>query len=150
VLVLIEADVIEDEELGFGAEERGVGHARVIEVQLGLLRDPSRVALVALFGDRVLHVAVEDECGDLGEGIEEGSGGVGDQQHVALVDGGPAADTGAVHTEAFFEAALFELADRIGDVVLQARDVGEAEIDLLHVVVLGEFEYFLRRHLSSS
>ena len=52
VLVLVEADVVEDEELGFGAEVSRVGDAAVLQVQLGLLRDPARIALVALLGDR--------------------------------------------------------------------------------------------------
>ena len=39
VLVLIEADVVEDEELGFGAEERGVGETGVLA---GTIRPSSR------------------------------------------------------------------------------------------------------------
>ena len=51
VLVLVEADVVEDEELGFGAEVRGIADAAVLQIQLGLLGDPARIALVVLLGD---------------------------------------------------------------------------------------------------
>jgi hypothetical protein len=37
VLILIEADVVENEELGFGAEIRGVGETAVLQVQFRLL-----------------------------------------------------------------------------------------------------------------
>jgi hypothetical protein len=71
VLILIEADVVENEELGFRAEIGGVGDAAVLQVQLGLWRDPARVALVALLGDRVLHVADHHQRGRLGERIHD-------------------------------------------------------------------------------
>ena len=50
--VLIEADVVEDEELGFGAEIGGVGEAGVLQIHLGLLGDPAGIAIVVLAGDR--------------------------------------------------------------------------------------------------
>ena len=56
VLVLVETHVIENEEFGFRAEVRCVGNAAVLQVQFGFLADPARIALVALLGDRVLHV----------------------------------------------------------------------------------------------
>ena len=43
-----------------------------------------------------------------------------------------------------------QLADGIGDVVLQARDVGEAEVQLPGVVILCVFQNFLRIHASSN
>ena len=76
--------------------------------------------------------------------------GIGDQQHVAFVDRRPAADAGSVDAEAFFEAALIQLADRIGDVMLQAGNVRESQVQLFGVVLLCVFEYFLRGHPSSS
>ena len=42
----IEANAIEDEELGFGAEEGLVGDAAAPQVHLGLDGDPARIALV--------------------------------------------------------------------------------------------------------
>ena len=66
--------------------------------------------------------------------------GIGNQQHVALVDRRPAADAGAVHAEAFFERRLAQLVDGIGNVVLQSRQVGEAEIEQLGFVLLRELQ----------
>ena len=146
MLVLVEADVVENEELGFRAEVRRVGHAAVLQIQLGLLRDPARVALVALLGDRVLDVAVHHQRGRLGERIHERGVRIGDQQHVAFVDRRPAADARSVHAEAFFEAALVQLADRVGNVMLQARNIGEPQIELLGIVLLGKFQHFFRTH----
>ena len=70
--------------------------------------------------------------------------GIRDQQHVALVDGGPAADAGSVDAEAFFEGLFAQLADGIGDVLLHAGQIGEAQVELLGVVFLREFEDFFR------
>src|SRR5579884_1484643 len=48
VLVLIEPHVVEDEELGFSAEKGGIGDSAVLQIHLGLLRDPAWVSLVML------------------------------------------------------------------------------------------------------
>ena len=69
VRVLIEADVVEDEELGFGAEIGGVGEAGVLEIQLGLLGDPAGIAIVVLAGDGIDDVADHHQ----GSGFVEGS-----------------------------------------------------------------------------
>ena len=42
-----------------------------------------------------------------------------------------------------------EFVDGIGNVVLQAGKIGEAQVQLLDVVVLGVIQDFLRIHLSS-
>ena len=139
VLVLIEADVVEDEELGFGAEVGGVGEAAVLQVHLGFLGDPARVALVVLARDGIDHVAGHHQRRDFGERIHERGGRIGNQQHVALIDRRPAADA-TVQAEAFFEGLFVQLADGIGDVLLQAGQIGEAQIELLDVVLLREFE----------
>src|SRR5256885_7134767 len=41
--------------------------------------------------------------------IHERRGGVGNQQHIAFVDGRPAADARSIHAEPFLEAALIQL-----------------------------------------
>ena len=47
---MVELDVVEDEELGLGSEEGGVGHAGAGEVFLGALGDAARVAGVEFAG----------------------------------------------------------------------------------------------------
>jgi len=66
--------------------------------------------------------------------------GVGLEQHVTFLDGCPAADGRAINTETFFEGRLRQLLDGIGNVVPQAGNVGEAQVENLGVVLLGEFE----------
>ena len=149
MLVLIEADVVEDEEFGFRAKVGGVAHAAVLQIQLGFFGDPARVALVVLLGDGVDDVAVHHDGGNFRERIHERRGGIGNQQHVAFVDRRPAANARAVHAETLFERADVQLAHRIGNMVLQAGDIGKPEIELLGVVLLGKFQHFLRIHPSS-
>src|SRR5579862_91786 len=99
-----------------------------------------------LLGNRIDDVAVHDEGRRLGKRIHESGIRIRDQQHVALVDGSPSPDTGPVHSETVFKRAEIYLAHRIGNVVLQTRDVREAKIELLGVVLLGEIQHFLWTH----
>jgi len=149
VLVLIETDVVEDEEFRFRAKKRGVADAAVLEMQFRFLGDPARIALVMLFGDRIDHVAQHDERGDFGEGIHHRGLGVGNQEHVALVDGGPASNARAIHAESLFKRAFLQMLNWIGNVMLQARDIGESQIELLGIVLFGKFQDFFRAHPSS-
>ena len=104
VRVLIEADVVEDEELGFGAEERGVADAGVLQVQLGLFGDPARIALVVLPGDGIAARRRSSPASAFRmNGSMNAVVGIGNEQHVALVDRRPAADAGAVDAEAVLE-----------------------------------------------
>ncbi len=146
MLILIEADVIEDEEFGLGAEVGSVGNAAILQVELGLLGDPARVALVALLGDGILDIAIHDDRRHFGERVHKRGGGIRDEQHVAFMDCRPAADAGAIHAEALFETALIDLVHGIRDVVLQARNIGEPEIELLGTVSFRVFQNFLGSH----
>jgi hypothetical protein len=57
MLILIEADVVENKKLGFRAEIGGVRQAAVLQKKFGLLRNPSRIAFIPMFGDGILDVA---------------------------------------------------------------------------------------------
>ena len=149
MLILIEADVVENEELGFGPEIRGVADAAVLQIHLGFARDPARIAIVALPRDRVDHVAGHHQRRNLIEGIGERGARIRDQQHVAFVDGGPAPDAGSVHPKAFLERIFGKLGDRVGHVMLQAGNVAEPQIELLQSILLGVLEDFWRGHGSS-
>ena len=142
----VEADVIEDEEFAFGADEAGVGEAGGAEVGFRFLGDVAGIAFVGLAGDGIFDHAGHDEGGDLVEGVHHGGIRIGDENHVRFVDGGPAADGGAVDAEALFEGVFGEHGDGVGDVVLEAGDIGEAHIQLLSAVFLGERENVLRTH----
>ena len=80
---------------------------------------------------RIDDVAGHHQRARFAERIDEGRGRVGDQQHVAFIDRGPAADAGSVDAEAFFKRVFVQLADRIGNVLLQTGQIGEAQIHLL-------------------
>ena len=103
VLVLIEADIVENEELGFRAKIGSVADAAVLQIQLGLARDPARIAIIVLARDRIHDVADHNQGRNLVERIHERRGRVRNQQHVALVDRRPAADARSIHAETVLE-----------------------------------------------
>ena len=72
VRVLVEPHVVENEKLGFRAEIRGVGDAGVLQIKLGLLRDPARIAIVMLAGDGVDHIADHHQRSRFVERIDHG------------------------------------------------------------------------------
>jgi hypothetical protein len=53
------------------------------------------------------------------------------------------ADARTVKAVPFLERFLAQLVNRVGDVVPQARDIAEPQVNLLGIVFLGEFQYFL-------
>jgi hypothetical protein len=97
-----------------------------------------------LLGDGIDHVADHDHGWRLGEGVEQVRRRVGYEEHVALVNGGPSANGGAVHAEAFLKRALGQLVDWVRNVVLQARQISEAEIEHFDAVLLHEFHNAFR------
>jgi hypothetical protein len=73
--------------------------------------------------------------------------GIRHQAHVGLVDRLPAGDRGAVEHAAFGEGVLFDHRLVEGHVLPLAARVGEAEVDVFHVVVLHHLQdIFSRRH----
>ena len=135
VLVLVEARRVEDVELGFGPEVRGVGDAGAREVVLGLLRDVARVAAVGLAGDRVLHEAVDVQRLVLRERVDHRGVGIGDQEHVRLLDLLEAADRRAVEAEAVLEDVLGQLVGRDREVLHEPGQVAEADVDDVDALV---------------
>ena len=144
LFALIETNIVKDEELGFRAEVRGIGDACRTQVQLRLARDVARIAVVALLGDGIDHVGHHHQGRHLGERIQHVCARIGNEQHVALVNGRPAANGRAVHAEALFERGLAELVDGIGNVMPKSGKVREAQVQQLDVVLLHEFQDTLR------
>lgn len=135
-----EAHAVEHVELGLGAEERGVGDAGGGEVRLGLLRDVARVAAVGLTRDRVVDEEVDVQRLVTAERVQAGRGDVGTQSHVGLVDGLEAADRGAVEGELLRRV---ERPRRDGEVLHHTRQVAEADVDELDVVLLDVLLHFV-------
>ena len=96
VLVLVEADVVEDEELGFRPEIGGVRDAEALYIVLRLAGDVSRIPRIVLARDRVADVAEYGEGLRSQEGIQEGGPGDRLDEHVGLVDRLPSTDAGTV------------------------------------------------------
>ena len=138
LLTLVETDVIKNKKFRFGAEVGGIGQAGGGHIHFGFLGDVARVAVVALLGDRIDHVGHHHQRSYLGERIEHEPGGIGDQQHVAFVDRGPAANGGAIHAETFFKTGLAELLDGKRNVMPETGKISKAQVEHLDLVFLHE------------
>jgi hypothetical protein len=149
-LRVVEAHVVEDEELGLGPHEARVAEARLLQVRLGLLRDVTRVARVRLLGDRVEHRAHQRERRALVERVHLRGVRVRDHDHVARVDRLPPADGRAVERQAVLEEALVQALRGDGRVLPHAGEVDELEIDELGVDLLRELDDVFGFHDGSS
>ncbi len=144
MLTLIEADVVEDEELRLGAEQSGISRAGGRQIHLRLLGDITRIPVVALLRHGIDDVRDQHQRGYFGEGIHYEPVGVRDQQHVALVDRRPAADRRPIHAEAVFEGRFLKLLYGIRNVVPQSRKIGEAQVQHARAVLLRKLQDSLR------
>ena len=139
----VELDVVEDEEFGFRTEEGLVADAGGDEIFFRLLRDAARVAAVRLqragFGDG----AGEAQRRNRAERINERRDGIGHGQHVGGFDALPAADGGAVETDAFGEGFLGQFADGHGEVLPGAKGVHELDVHHFRSGLFCQFNYAL-------
>jgi hypothetical protein len=133
--------LVEDEELGLGAEVGGVAQAGRLHVGLGALGQRARVALVGLAVARLDDVAAQEQRRLLVERVDVGRVGVGHQQHVRGLDALPAGDRRAVEGVAGTELVLVEVRHRHRHVLFLAAGVGEAEVDELDFVVLHHLHH---------
>ena len=140
VVVLVEADRVEEEELELGTDEDGVRDARLLDVRFGLLGDVARVTRVPLAGRGILHVADQHQRRHGGERIHLRRRRVGDQQHVGLVDRLESADRRAVEPEAILEDVLPQLRHRDREVLPEAGEIDEAQVDDPGAFLLGHLE----------
>ena len=90
---LVESHIVKNEKLCFGTEKRRVGDAGALQISNRFSCDVSRVATVILAGDRILDIADEIHRRQLREGILPSRLRLGHDQHVALVDALPTANT---------------------------------------------------------
>ena len=137
MLVLLVPDLVKDEELGFGADEAGVGDAALLEVRLGLACDVSRVAREVLARDRIDHVGDHAERGAGKEGIESSRVGDRHRHHVGFVDAHPASDRRAVEPETLLERPFIEVVEGKGAVLPGAEHVDEFQVDHLGLILLA-------------
>ncbi len=87
-----------------------------------------------------MHRKVHDQRSGGAKRIDGRGFRIGKQQHVGLVDRLEPANRGAVERQPFLEHGLVERVDRNGEVLHGARQIAEADIDVLDVFVFGELE----------
>jgi hypothetical protein len=149
VVALVEAHVVEDEELELGADVDGVGEPGALHVGLGLLGHVAGIAAVVGARDRVLHVADQHECGHRGKGVHLRRRGVREEQHVRLVDRLEPPDGGAVEADALGEEVLGQLGHGDGEVLPETGHVDEPEVHDLCALLPGQLENVACCHSAS-
>ncbi len=107
-----------------------------LEVLLRLLGDVARVAAVGLAGDRVLHEAVDVHRRVLAERVHDRGRRVGHQDHVGFLDLLEPADRGSVEAEAVDERVRFSSCEGTREVLHEAWQVAEPQVDELDALVL--------------
>ena len=132
----VERHRVEDVELGLGAEVGGVGDAGAGQVVLRLAGHVARVAGVRLAGERVVHEEVEVQRLGGAERVDTRGLGIGQQHHVGLVDRLEAANRRAVKGQPVLEHALIEKRSRDREVLDNAGQIAEPNVDVLDVFVL--------------
>lgn len=144
-------DVVEDEELGLGGKECGVGDAGGSQVGLGLLGHAAGIAVVRVTGARVHDREVQRERLLNAEGVNERRRDIRDELHVRLGDALETADRRSVEELAVDEEVCVNALRGDVEVLLNAREVGEADINEFDVFVFDELEDFVRslEHLCS-
>ncbi|EBA09822.1 hypothetical protein SSE37_08438 [Sagittula stellata E-37] len=133
-------DIVEQEELGLGAEVGDVTDAGGLQVGLGQLRGAARVAVVGFACVRLDDGAVHAERLLGIERVDVDRVRVGHQLHVGGFDRLPAGDGGTVEHEAFFEEVLVDQVAHHGHVLQLAARVGEADVDVGNILVLDQLE----------
>ena len=141
VRVLVEPHAVENEELGLGAPVRGGRDSGRLEVLLGLEGDEARIARVRLERERIVDVAGERERRHLQHRIDECRRDVGEEQHVALVDGLEAADRGAVEAQPLPDHLLVERGGGDREMLPRAGEVAELHVHDLDVLLPDEVEH---------
>ncbi len=111
------ADGVEDEELGFGSEAGFVGDAAFAEPSFAFSGDGAWVAGVFALGDGVADVAAHGEGGSCEKRVDDGGFWEGDEEHVGFVEALPAADGGAVESDAVGESSFGEFGGGVGAVL---------------------------------
>src|SRR5580698_6032086 len=148
-LRLVEAHVVEDEELGLWAHERRIANATLLEIGLGLLRDVTRISRIGLLRNGVEDRAHEANGRHRIERVDLRRFRVRDHDHVGRVDRLPTANRRAVERQAVFEQGRVEAVSRDLRMLPYAREIDELQIDVFDVVLLRELDNFLGCHFSS-
>ena len=135
--------VVEDEELGLRPEIGLVAESGGDQVLLGLLGDRTRVAGIGLPGQRLMHIAKDDQRRLGGKRVENRGRAVRHQHHVRLVDRLPAGDRRTVEHHALVQEIFVDRPDVVSQMLPLAARIGEPEVDVFDVVLLDQIHDFL-------
>ncbi len=128
VLVLVEADAIEDEKFRLRSEMSDVGDARRFHVGFRFAGNIARILGIIFARDRILDVAGHRQRLHH-EGVDDRRFRLGNDEHVALVDRLPTPHRRPVKAEALFKTPLGQGLDGDGEVLRRSGEVHESQID---------------------
>src|SRR5579871_390153 len=145
VLVGAKFHIVKDEELCFGAKVRFVGDAALAKILFGFAGDVARVAGIWVAPRAGLGDIADEAEGWLGgKGVHDGCRGIGDEQHIALVDLLEAANAGPIEADAFAKEAFVENANRHAKMLPGTRNIGKLEVNHPDALFLGKPDYLFR------
>src|SRR5262249_30986350 len=127
VLILVEADIVEDKKLGLRTEISHVAHASGLEILFSLAGDVTRVTRVGLFGDRINDIAQQAQCWHRAEWVDHSSSWIRNDQHVRGIDRLPATDRRTIKAQPILKDVLFILTERDGEMLPGSDQVHEFE-----------------------
>ncbi len=136
-----ELHAVEDEELGFRADDDGVADAGRLHIGFAALRGGAGIAAVALPRRWFDDVAEQDERRLGGERVHHGRIRVRHQDHVQFVDRLPPRDRGAVEHDAVPHRVLVNRRDVLGRVLPFAARIGEPEVHILDRMLGDHFHH---------
>ncbi len=120
------AHVVEDEELGLGAEIGSVSDAGGFQIGFRTLGDRAGITLVTFHCGGLEDVTADVDHGFIGEGVDDRRVRVRHEDHVRFIDTFPAGDGRAVEHLAFGEHVFIDLADGQGNMLFLAAGIGKA------------------------
>ena len=141
MLILVEANVIEDEKFCLGAKVGGISDTAALQIIYGFASDVAGVAGIILASNRVADVADQYQRLGCEEGIYESGFRHWLYQHVGLVYGLPAPDARAVETKTCFKHVFVHFSRWHGEVLPEPGKVHEPEINDLDLFFLHQFQH---------
>ena len=138
---LVETYAVENKKFRLGAEERLVGKPGGLHIRLRSFRHVPRIAVIGLLRQRVRRIPDHHQRRRIAERIDERSVRIRHQQHVRFVDRSPSPNRAGIEPKAFLEGFFVQFADRIADVLPDARHINKSKIENLRVVFLCKFKH---------
>jgi hypothetical protein len=141
VLVLVEADVVEHEKLGFRAEVRRRRRCRSTSCSFRFAGNVARIFGIVLARDRILDVAGHRQR-LLHERIDDGGLRLRHDEHVALVDRLPAAHATSRRTQTLPQTTFRQGLDGNREMLLRAGKIHEPQVDGPDFLFAAKGEHF--------